>query len=308
MDDKRPDLNLLLALEALLAERNVTRAARRLNLSQPALSAQLARLRAIFGDQLMIPTSRGVLPTATASELEVPLRQALDQVRALLGRAQRFDPSAAENSFTICSSDYMQVAVLLPFLLHAHAIAPKVRFRLRVDGAPLARAGLESGDVDVAFIRTGQPEIAGLHSAKVLTERYVGIARRGAAARAEMTLDRFLAAHHVLVSPGGDGFSGPTDAALAAIGRERRVAFAVASFVALIEIVAESDLLGIAPERLARRHLDRLDLFAPPIEVPGFDISMVWHERTHDHPAHCWLRDQLARLCEDGRPATAIQG
>ncbi|PRY04457.1 LysR family transcriptional regulator [Paraburkholderia sp. BL25I1N1] len=297
MDDKRLDLNLLLALEALLAELNVTRAAKRLNLSQPALSAQLSRLRAIFGDPLLIPTSRGMLPTAMASDLGVPLRLALDQARALVNRAQTFDPANANMTFSIAASDYMQVAILLPFLLQLSCRAPGLRVMVRLGDVRLVGAELERGDADVALVESEDVGGRDLRRLDVLSERYIGIARRHTVERGFMPIDRFMAASHIIVSPRAQGFTGPTDEALAAVGLTRQVAFAVSSFVFLIEAVSRSDLLALAPQRLVERYADRVDIFKPPIAVPGFKIAMVWHDRTHAHPARAWLRDQIAEFC-----------
>ncbi|MEH2513094.1 DNA-binding transcriptional LysR family regulator [Nitrobacteraceae bacterium AZCC 1564] len=297
MDDRRTDLNLLLALDALLSEQNVTRAAKRLNLSQPALSAQLARLRDLFGDQLFVPTSRGVLPTAAAEELREPVRRALEEARGVFGQGQGFDPATAEFTFTIASSDYMQVAVLLPFLTAISEAAPKVRVMAKLGNARTARVELERGDLDLAFLQTGSPDALGLHALPLLRENYVGIARRGSVPTGRMPMKRFVAARHIIVSPSGEGFFGPTDEALAAAGQTRTVSFAVSSFVTLIEAVAQSELIALAPERLARRYADRLDLFKAPLDVQGFGIAMVWHDRTKDHPAHRWLRDRLAAFC-----------
>ena len=297
MDDKRPDLNLLLALDALLSEQNVTRAARRLNLSQPALSAQLARLRDLFGDQLFVPTSRGVLPTAVAEELREPVRRALEGAKGVFGQGRGFDPATAEFTFTIASSDYMQVAVLLPFLTALSEAAPKVRVMAKLGSPRTVRTELERGDLDLAFVQTGSPETFGLHALSVLEETYIGIARRGSVSTGKMPMKRFIGARHIIVSPAGDGFFGPTDTALATAGLTRTVSFAVSSFVTLIEAVAQSDLIAMAPERLARRYADRLDLFKAPLDVSGFGIAMVWHDRTKDHPAHRWLRDRLSAFC-----------
>jgi DNA-binding transcriptional LysR family regulator len=298
MDDRKLDLNLLTALEALLAELNVTRAAKRLNLSQPALSAQLARLRDVFGDPLLIPTSRGMSPTAMAMELETPLRQGLDQMRALVGRAHTFDPASAHMTFGIVSSDYIQVAVLLPFLLEIATVAPGVRVMLRqIHNREAVRADLERGAVDVAFLLPENVQGADLRSVNVLSERYVGIARKGSFEGSTMTLARFVAARQIIVSPQAEGFTGPTDDALAAMGLTRQVTFAVSSFALLIEAVSRSDLVALAPERLVALYTDRVDTFEAPLPVAGFRIAMVWHDRTHDHPARKWLREKLAACC-----------
>ncbi|UPG92722.1 LysR family transcriptional regulator [Luteibacter aegosomatissinici] len=298
MDDKRLDLNLLLALEALLAERNVTRAAQRLNLSQPALSAQLARLRILFGDELLTPTSRGVVPTATGAELEVPLRRALGQVRDVVAAARGFDPMVSSVTLTVAASDYMQVSILLPFLIEMSAVAPGVRLMVNLmHDSRAVHAALEKGVVDVAFLQREDVAGTSLRRMDVLSERYIGVARKGRFDDGAITLDTFTEARHIMVSPRGDGFAGATDIGLAAVGRSRHVAFAVSSFLVMLETVAASDLIALAPERLARRYIERLDLFTPPVEVAGFCIAMVWHERTDSHPAREWLRGKLAEFC-----------
>jgi DNA-binding transcriptional LysR family regulator len=297
MDDKRLDLNLLLALEALLLELNVTRAARRLNISQPALSMQLSRLRTIFGDSLLIPTSRGMLPTAMAADLKTPLRLALDEARALFDRNHAFDPASAEMTFSISSSDYMQVAILLPFLLQLNRDAPGVRVMLRHGDSRVAAGELERGDVDVAFFHSGTLQGRDLQSVYVLDEHYIGIARKHTVQGETMPIERFLDARHIIVAPGAQGFTGPTDDALASIGLTRHVAFAVSSFAFLAEAVATSDLIALAPARIVSHYADRLDVFEPPVPVPGFDMAMIWHERTHAHPGRAWLRDRIAAFC-----------
>lgn len=300
MDDKKIDLNLLLALEALLAELNVTRAARRLNLSQPALSAQLSRLRGVFGDELLIPTSRGVLPTAMALELQAPLRRTLDQMRELVSNARAFDPSTATATLTIASSDYMQIAILMPFLLQMHLVAPNVRVMVRLlQDSHMVKTELERGLIDIAFLQSEDVKGSDLRHTDVLFERYIGIARKGSIEKRPMPIERFIHSKHIIVSPRAEGFRGSTDEALAAMGLTRQVAFAVSSFMFLIEAVAQCDLLAVAPERLASRYSDRIDMFAPPVAVPGFSIAMVWHDRTHNHPARIWLREQLEAFCAE---------
>ena len=307
MDDKKIDLNLLLAFEALLAELNVTRAAQRLNLSQPALSAKLTRLRVLFGDELFIPTSRGVIPTAKASELQGPLRQALDQMRGLVASSHRFDPSTAEMTFSISCSDYVQVAILLPFLLELNKTAPKIKVMVKQnhDSNSLA-IELDRGEVDVVFLQREDLEGTVLRRLDVFTERYVGVARKGNPVAKSMTIDRFTAERHIIVSPRAEGFQGPTDVALATVGRFRDVAFAVSSFVFLVEAVSRSDLIAVAPERLVARYEDRVDVFEPPVPVPGFTIAMAWHDRTHGHPGRVWLRTQLAEFCQGGSSADQL--
>jgi DNA-binding transcriptional LysR family regulator len=293
VDTKRLDLNLLAALEALLAERNVTRAAVRLNLSQPALSAQLARLRDVLGDPLLLPAQRGMTPTARALELQEPLRRALDTLRQVVAGSS-FDPATATLTVSVASSDYVQMTVMLDAALRLRRQAPGVRLALRtLDGKALG-GQMERGEVDLALstAETAPPE---LRSRKLFDEHYKAIVRRNhPRIRRRLTLDAFAIEEHVVVSPRGGGFATPADVALAAHGVERRVVMSAASFLFVPEIVERSDLVALVPSRLVRDRADRLAVFDPPVPLPGFAISALWHDRTHGHPGHAWLRARIA--------------
>jgi len=178
MDTKRLDLNLLVTLEALLADQNVTRAARRLNLSQPAVSAQLVRLRDLFGDPLLIPAQRGMTPTAKAGELLAPLRNALDQVRATVGQHGHFDPDRARLTVAIACTDYLQAALVQPLVLQLRQRAPGVQIALRALDVPQLATQMARGEVDLALMTPGQAP-PGLRSRHLFDERYVLIGRRG---------------------------------------------------------------------------------------------------------------------------------
>jgi len=297
MNTKKIDLNLLVALDALLAERNVTRAARRLGLSQPALSAQLARLRDLFGDALFLPAQRGVTPTARAIELEAPVRQALDQVHNVLARGRGFDPATADLTVAIACSDYVQLAVIAPLVLDLRASAPKLRIAIRqLDGALLGPQ-IEAGMVDRA-VMTPSTAPPALRTRRLFHERYVTIARRRhPGVKGKLTLDDFVTLEHVVVSPRGGGFGGPVDTALGRLGRKRRIAVSAASFLFVPELVARSDLIATVPERLVQGRAERLQVLEPPLPVEGFAIGLVWHERTHQHPAHRWVRERVRTLC-----------
>jgi len=297
MNTKKIDLNLLVALDALLAERNVTRAARRLGLSQPALSAQLARLRDLFGDALFLPAQRGVTPTARAIELEAPVRQALDQVHNVLARGRGFDPATADLTVAIACSDYVQLAVIAPLVLDLRASAPKLRIAIRqLDGALLGPQ-MEAGMVDLA-VMTPSTAPPALRTRRLFHERYVTIARRRhPGVKGKLTLDDFVTLEHVVVSPRGGGLSGPVDTALGKLGRRRRIAVSTASFLFVPELVARSDLIATVPERLVQGRAERLQVLEPPLPVEGFAIGLVWHERTHQHPAHRWVRERVRTLC-----------
>ncbi|AKJ30867.1 LysR family transcriptional regulator [Caldimonas brevitalea] len=296
MDTSRLDLNLLVTLEALLVERNVTRAAARLHLSQPAVSAQLARLRDVFGDPLLIPAHRGMTPTARALDLLNPLRLALDQVRATVGTHQRFEPAKAELTVTIACTDYLQVALVQPLAVALRRDAPGVRLALRHLDVPRLEAQMVRGDVDLALM-TPQAGPPGLRARHLFDERYVLIARRDhPRLRRRLKVEVFAQLEHVIVSPDGGGFVTPVDDALAALGHRRKVVLSAASFLFVPEIVAHSDFVALVPQRLVQDRGDRLRLLDCPFPLQGFSVGMVWHERHHGHTGHRWVRDTLVAL------------
>jgi DNA-binding transcriptional LysR family regulator len=299
MDTQRLDLNLLVTLEALLAERNVTKAAARLHLSQPAVSAQLARLRDVFDDPLLLPAQRGMTPTAKALELHEPLRHALDQVRAAVATHRAFDPAKARVTVTISASDYLQAAVLQPLVLDLRRRAPNVRIALRSIDAIQLEAQMARGDVDVALL-TPDAAPKTLRARKLLDEDYVLIARLNhPRVRRRVSAEQFAALEHVVVSPRGGGFSTGVDTALAAMGLKRSVVLSAASFLFVPEIVAQSDFVALVPRRLVQHRADRLQVVECPFPVAGFSISMLWHERNHGHAAQRWVRERLLEVAAE---------
>jgi DNA-binding transcriptional LysR family regulator len=298
MDTSKLDLNLLVTLEALLAERNVTKAAARLALSQPAVSAQLARLRTVLRDPLLLPAQRGMTPTAKALELHEPLRQALDQVRAAVSNPRSFDPHKARLTVAIAASDYVQAAVLQPLVLALRQQAPQLRVALRTLDAVQLQEQMARGDVDLALI-TPQSSPAALRSRHLYDEHFVLVARQGhpllkrCKAGTAPTLAQFAALEHVLVSPRGGAFSSAADTALASLGHKRQVVLSAASFLFVPGIVAQSDLVALVPSRLVPHPTAQLQVLACPMPVPGFAIQLLWHERGHAHAGQRWVREQL---------------
>lgn len=293
MNTKRVDFNLLVTFEALLAERNVTRAAQRLHLSQPALSSQLSRLRELFGDQLFIPSHRGMTPTAKALEIEAPLKAALHQLRAVVTVAREFDPARDSLTLRIAASDYMQASVLLDFTLALRQQAPGVRVALRTLDVARLEEQLEKGEVDLALLT---PELIpeALRSRQLFDERYVLIVRKGhPAARRGLTAETFAELEHVIVSPRGGGFSTAADQVLESMGLRREVVVSASSFLIALDMVRRSDVVALVPERLVRNRMGNLRVLEPPIPVPGFSMSMAWHDRAHGDLAQRWLRQQL---------------
>jgi DNA-binding transcriptional LysR family regulator len=290
------DLNLLVTLEALLAEQNVTRAAARLHLSQPAVSAQLSRLRDMFDDQLLIAAHRGMTPTAKAIELLDPLRKALDQVRATVATHTNYDPGSARLTVAIACTDYLQVAVIKPLVVILASMAPGVRVAMRNLDLQQLEAQMTRGDVDLALM-TPQAAPPNLRTRHLFDERYVLIGRRRhPRLHNAMTVDEFAQLEHVIVSLRGGDFVTPVDDVLAALGQRRNVMLSAASFLFVPDIVSESDFVALVPERLVRGRAEELMLIECPFPVEGFAVGLVWHERSHGHSGHRWIREAIVSL------------
>jgi DNA-binding transcriptional LysR family regulator len=296
MNTTRLNLNLLDTLETLLIERNVTKAAARLHLSQPAVSTQLNHLRELFDDSLLIPGQRGMTPTAKALELLGPLRQALDQVRAAVATHRNFDPAKAKLTVAIACTDYLQAAVVEPLVLELRKKAPGVRVALRNLDLSLLESQMERGEVDLALI-TPQVAPPTLRARHLFDERYVLIGRRNhPGLRAKITIEEFARLEHVIVSLRGGDFATPVDEALASRGLRRNVVLSAASFLFVYDIVSRSDFVGLVPHRLVRDRPDELNVIDPPLAVEGFAVGMVWHERNHGHSGQRWVRETVAAL------------
>ncbi|QLL16258.1 LysR family transcriptional regulator [Pseudomonas chlororaphis] len=287
---RRLDINLLLTLDVLLAEHNVTRAAQRLNLSQPSVSVHLAKLREIFGDPLLLPGPRGMRPTARADELREPLRRALEALELAVAPASPFDPGAAANTWNVSASDYGESTVILPALAGLRAAAPGTRLAvLELEPGRLVQQA-EQGSIDLA-LHTSEDSPPGLRRRVLFSERYVLVGRAGhPRLQRRPSLAQFGKLEHVVVSPDGGGFHGVTDSALGEVGLTRRVVLSVPHFLFVLSALASTDLVAMLPARLVRDN-PALKVVEPPLEVPGYEMAMLWHERCHRDPAHQWLRE-----------------
>ena len=296
MDTSRIDLNLLVSLEVLLAERNVTKAASRLGLSQPALSAQLNRLRDLFEDPLLVPAHRGMIPTAKALELLEPLRASLDQFRKMLQSHDRFAPETAELKVAVACTDYVEATVAIPLILALREKAPKIRVAVhRLNPATLARQ-LAGGDVHFA-IATPDPNHRDFRTQHLFKETYVLIGRKGhPRIKDARTVEGFAGIEQVIVSPSGGSFSTPVDALLAVQGCQRRVAASAASFLIVPEMVASSDLVALVPRRLIQTAGPSLDVMEVPWLSEGFEVALIWHERSQGHQGYRWVRELVHGL------------
>ncbi|MCB4767750.1 LysR family transcriptional regulator [Ancylobacter sp. Lp-2] len=295
-DIRTLDLNLLKALDALLDERSVTRAAERLGLTQPAVSGMLTRLRESFDDPLFVRTQRGIVPTLRATELAGPVKQVLGDVETLL-QPSTFEPSTAAFTLSLAATDYALQAVVVPFLAKLRRRAPGVRVAVRPVEDERVQAQFERGDLDLALM-TPDTVLPDLHARRLFDETYVCALRADHPAAADpITVDRLCQLDHALVSLTGERFWGVTDDALAKLGRQRRVVFTVTSFLVLASVLRTTDLIAVVPRRLVGG-VDGIVMREPPVDIPGFTKVAAWHDRSHRDPGHRWARALLFETCE----------
>jgi DNA-binding transcriptional LysR family regulator len=305
------NLNLLVAFEALLEERSVSRAAARIGLSQPAMSNALKRLRAVFGDPLFTRTATGMAATPRARELAGPVRGGLEQLGgALAGRAP-FDPAASTRAFRIAASDYAELRVVAPLLRKIQTCAPGVQILVR-RSAPLFHPPEEALrdrtlDAAIGFYPEASALEPGTRSAELFSEENVFIARRGhPLMRRRLTLRRFAAAAHAAVITRSDG-RGFIDDLLAGHGLRRRLQAATPDFLTAAHLVAGSDLIAVVPAGLAARLRGVMPLTVRkvPLHVPRFRMRLLWFQHGAEDPAREWLCSEIAGCFSEPRPRLA---
>lgn len=290
MDMKQSDLGLLLALDALLSERNVTRASERMSISQPAMSAQLARLRDLFDDPLLVSSGRQMVPTALAMSLHEPLHRSLVELAQLIKERQPFDPGSTARVFRIIAADYLHLAVTLPLIREISEIAPNVQIVLLPYERATAWELLENLKADLLIVwkQFTPPEA---RATPIFTDRLCFVQRKHHPRHKEKpSVDEICRLSHAIIAPEAGSLWGIIDAELEKLGRERRVVASLPSFLAVPELVAQSDLVASIPRRLAEIKSDRLDAFDLPFANLEFEVLLSWHPRMHADPGHRWLR------------------
>jgi DNA-binding transcriptional LysR family regulator len=290
----RVDLNLFVVFETVYAEGGITRAGRRLNLSQPAISHALSRLREMFGDPLFTRHGRAMTPTPLARRLIEPIRQALEGLEVTLNNTSRFDPGSAVKHFTVGMRDLAET-VVLPRLMHAVARgAPAIDISIvRAERRELERE-LSAGTLDAA-IDVLLPLSDEIRRRRLGSERLTVVARRRhPRVRAKLGVEAYLAQEHILVSSRRRGLSAE-DFELGRHNLRRRVRVRCQSYLAACRTVSESDLLLTMPARYARILNAQLGnrLLPFPLDVPAFDTYLYWHANADTDPANEWLRQQL---------------
>lgn len=290
----RIDLNLLVVLEAIIAEGGVSRAAARLNLTQPAVSHALARLRELFDDPLFVREGRNLAPTALTKRLIEPLRQSLQALGALIDKGASFDPARSETGFTVSMRDPMEVLILPPMMQRLGRLAPRIDLRTVQVRRRSLEAGLADGTLDAA-LDVALPLSERIHRQRVSADRFVVAVRKShPRVRPGFALATYLAEKHVMVTSRRRGL-GAEDIELGQHGKRRHVSLRCRNYLAALRVVAASDLVLTMTARYARLLTtgSGVRVLPMPLRMPTLDLFLYWHDRVDDDPASRWLRLQL---------------
>ena len=292
----RPNFNLLVTLDVLLAEGNVTRAAQRLRLSPSAMSRALARLRETTGDPLLVRAGRGLVPTPRALELRERVSQLVQDGEAVLRPAEKLNLKQIVRTFTLRTSEGFVENFGPDLIARVGEEAPGVRLRFvqkpNKDSAPLrdGTVDLETGVVE----KTTAPE---LRVQALFRDRYIGVVRKGhPLSKGKITPSRYAAGRHICVSREGLD-RGPIDEALKSLGLEREVITIVGGFSTALGLARASDLIASVPERHTGNLRAGMHSFPLPVSVPEFTVSLLWHPRLDADQAHRWLRGHVREIC-----------
>lgn len=295
------DLNLLVFLDALLESRSVTKAARQVGVSQPAMSNALGRLRRLLGDPLLVRTSQGMQPTERARALRRPIRSALSQVETAIAPQRTFDPASTERLFTLLITDYA-ASVLIPRVIGAlEKEAPGITLNI-LNAQADAVEQVERGQADFMVNRLEHLP-SNFHEMELWTDHLACLIRQDHPALDEdgtLSLEAYLEQSHILITRTGVGL-GLMDETLAEQGMNRRISVLTRQYQLPRELVANSDLVATLPSRIARyqaRHL-RLAVLDPPIETPPLRIGIAWGAVEHYDLAHRWLRQRIIRVARE---------
>jgi len=295
------DLNLLVAFDLLMQEQNVSRAAERMFICQSAMSHILQRLRQQLDDPLLVKTPSGMKPTDRALAMIDPVRAVLRDVRRLIGTREEFDPATSVRRFVIAATDYMDVLVIPALVERIAQCAPGVDIHVKRTETPFPEKELENNDLDVVLgFETVLKPPGQMMVEKLFVDRMTCLVRKNYAKNrgGRLTLDEFISMKHMLISRTGTRI-GLVDEWLAEKGLERRIALIVPHFLSAPFIVAKTDMVLSLPERIAKQFigLAPLRILPIPMDLPAYNLVMVWHPLRKNDPAHRWLREQILAVC-----------
>lgn len=297
------DLNLMVALEALLTEQNVTRAAERTSVGQPAMSASLARLRKHFQDPLLVREGRRLVPTPLAESLIGPVRNALNAVEVVMGRSASFDPSRDERTFTVVASDYVTLVLLRPLLGRLASEAPGVQLNVVPLNAAFADQ-LRKGQADLLILPS---EVVGQRFAfphkPLFTDRFVLATHQdNTLVQDSVTMDELVKLPYAAYS--GGPLPAIVETQLESLGVRRRIEVSTQGFVVAPFLLAGTPLVSFVHERLAQCVAEAAGLrfVEQPLPLQPIHEALYWNPRHTDDPAHMWLRERIVTLAGQMSP------
>ncbi len=298
MNLRSVDLNLLTMFDAIMVERNMTRAAAQVGMTQPAMSNALGRLRALTGDPLFIRTAKGMTPTARAEALADPIRRALDLVRTGLSDSALFDPKTSARSFTLAMGDYCEVAYLPRVLAALRTDAPNIHLSMIAPAGATLRKELKEGVVDLVW-DASPIDYAGYQSEKLIDDSVVWIMSKNHPLTKKETLsaEDYQSASHIRLDPGFT-YVHDFDRYVRQKGIHRDFDVEVARIVPMVFIVAETDHVATMPRRMAEKFAKSLSLVIQPLpfDIPSSPLFQSWHSSMENDPGHQWLRQRLLEL------------
>ena len=294
------DLNLLIVFDAVMRERNVTRASKRIGMTQPAVSNALNRLRHLAKDDLFIRTSEGVVPTARAISLAPPIRQAINLVENAFDPSS-FDPKKSDDTFNIAISNYTASIIFPPLAEILEKKAPNINIRSKQLGDVDLLRELEAANID--FIIAGQQLIEGKKfiSSPLYEEDFVCVMRKNhpLGVKNQLTAKEFAAAKHLMVATTGKAF-GFVDYLLETKGLKRRVAMTINQFLVAPSIIRKSDMILTCSRRVAERFkLEGVKILPIPLITNPLKLKIIWHQRADSNPGNKWLRGKIIDICKN---------
>jgi DNA-binding transcriptional LysR family regulator len=300
MNIRHIDLNLLLAFDAIFEEKSITRAANRLNLTQPALSNALNRLRDTLNDPLFVRSSHGMNPTHRAVQLAGPIRSILDQIQGILRENWVFEYATADHTFNLVMSDYCEISMMPALMAWLRHVAQGIKISVKPLVQETLARDMETGRVDLAigFIPYLEDHF---EYCELIRDRFVSVARNDCPFKTDdISLEDYLSVGHITVNPRGEKGTA-IEQAIERSGLKREIALYVNNFSSIAPVVSRTNLLGDLPMLIARqdRNFDSLKLIRPPFEVDPVIVNMFWNEKSINESANQWLRRTILEICRD---------
>ncbi len=305
MNLRNVDLNLLVVLDALLAERNVSRAGRRIGLSQSAMSAALARLRIVFRDPLLVRSGRNLALTQGAEQLIIPIREILGRVEQTISERPEFNPSIASRSFSISASDYATLVLLVPFVRRLVVEAPNVTIHILPRFRDVAQV-LKTDQADIVIEPRELFADIRFPSQVLFRDRWLCAvdAKNPHVRNNRLTMKRYLQLPHLVYSIGTDRQLNLADQHVGQLGVRRQIDVTVESFLLVPFLLEGTLMVSLILERAARRlaGITRVRTLKPPLRLPDIHEALYWHPRHTSDPGHRWLRERLAAIASELHP------